>query len=107
MKDDRRCCSPQEGKSAGVFWGGTSESLTTEVSGGSPWATKSIHTDRPSLEGQGRAQHKAIPPWAKVQPRGLGTGVWGGARGLPTLKCFKMQVPWDTWEVAVAQTQRV
>lgn len=22
MKDDRRCCSPQEGKSAGVFWGG-------------------------------------------------------------------------------------
>lgn len=39
--------------------------------------------------------------------RGPGCRGLGGGGRLPTLRCFKVQVPRDAWEVAVAQTRRV
>lgn len=98
--DDRRQRGPQEGTSAGVFWGAflkarllrCQEVLLGPSSPSKPEAcprrARGGPSTVPSLRGPGR--------------RGLG----GGGR-LPTLRCFKVQVPRDAWEVAIAQTRRV
>lgn len=98
--DDRRQRGPQEGTSAGVFWGAFLKARLLrcqEVLLGPPSPSKPEACPR-----RARGGPSTVPSLCGPGRRGLG----GGGR-LPTLRCFKVQVPRDAWEVAVAQTRRV